>query len=49
MWSTYQMKYCHSIYEAVGTLLFNRDDWWCWLCTRPLFILPTFIRSLQQA
>jgi hypothetical protein len=48
MWSTYQMKHCHSIYDALGTLLHNRDDWWCWLCARPLFILPTCIRLLQR-
>jgi hypothetical protein len=48
-WSTFHLKHCHSLYEAVGALYFNRDDWWCWFCSRPLFILPEDTRSLQQA
>lgn len=47
-WSTFQLKHCHGLYEVAGNLLFNRDNWWCWFCARPLFILPSCIRSQQQ-
>lgn len=39
-WSTFHIKHCHSLYEAIGALYFNIDDWWSWFCSKPLFILP---------
>ena len=47
-WSTFHLKHRHSLYKAVGAVYFNRDDWWCWFCSRPLFVIPGCIRSLQR-
>ena len=47
-WSTFDLKHCHSLQEAIGALYFNRDEWWCGFCSRPLFVSPEYIRSLQR-
>jgi hypothetical protein len=47
MWSTLELQHFNSLYDAVKTLSCDklRDDWWCWFCTRPLFVPPRCILS----
>ena len=44
MWSTFHVKFCKSVDEAISTLMKERDYWWCNFYDRPLFIQHEYVR-----